>query len=204
MARPRSFDTDAVLLAAERQFRTTGYAGTNLEAICEVTGLGRGSLYAAFGDKHDLFVRTIEGFCTRNESAVAEMLAGPDDTAAGRLRTFLAAAARSGSYDGSRTCMATKFSVELEHRDDVVSKRIARSFEAMRASIAECAAAAQRHGDLDPQADPAQVADLIFTIQRGLDVLSRTADIQTRDKIAENAFAMLPLTRPVPGPDAAG
>lgn len=195
MSRPRSFNTDAVLLAAEQQFRTTGYAGTNVETISEVTGLGRGSLYAAFGDKHDLFVRTVEGFCTRNESAFAKMLAGPDDGALDRLRAFLAAAARTGSDDGSRTCMATKVSVELEHRDKVVSQRIARSFETIRGSIAGCVAAAQRHGDLDPQADPGQVADLIFTIQRGLDVLSRTSDRRTRACIAENAFAMLPLTR---------
>lgn len=199
MARPRSFDADAVLLAAEQQFRATGYAGTNVETISAVTGLGRGSLYAAFGDKHDLFVRTVEGFCARNEAALAKALAGPDDAALGRLRAFLAAAARTGSEDGSLTCMATKASVELEHRDEAVSQRIARSFEAMRGSIAGCVAAAQRHGDLDPRADPRQVADLIFTVQRGLDVLSRTSDCQTRAGIAESAFAMLPLTRPVPG-----
>ncbi|MDI5904921.1 helix-turn-helix domain-containing protein, partial [Streptomyces sp. 12257] len=48
MARPRSFDPDHVLHAAERQFRTTGYNGTSVDDISAATGLGRGSLYAAF------------------------------------------------------------------------------------------------------------------------------------------------------------
>ena len=47
MARPRSFDHDHVLHAAERQFRTTGYNGTSVDDISAATGLGRGSLYAA-------------------------------------------------------------------------------------------------------------------------------------------------------------
>ena len=41
MARPRSFDPDHVLHAAERQFRTTGYNGTSVDDISAATGLGR-------------------------------------------------------------------------------------------------------------------------------------------------------------------
>lgn len=194
MARPRSFDTDAVLVAAERQFRATGYAGTNVETISEITGLGRGSLYAAFGDKHQLFVQALDGFCTRNEAAFAAMLTGPDETALDRIRSFLAAAARAGSDDASPTCMATKFSVELEGRDERARERISRSFETIRHSVAACVSAAQRHGDLDPQGDPQLIADTIFAIQRGLDVLSRSADRQTLAGIADHAFALLPRT----------
>lgn len=192
MARPRSFDADRVLLVAEQQFRAGGYASTSVETISEVTGLGRGSLYAAFGDKHELFVRTIEGFCRRNEAAFAEMLAGPDDTALDRLRAFLVAAKRSETDDESRSCMATKFSVELEDRDEPVTRRIAQSFEAIRESVASCVIAAQRHGDLDRSADPKQIADVLFTVQRGLDVLSRTTDGETLAAVADTAIAMLP------------
>ena len=48
MARPRSFDRDHVLHAAERQFRASGYNGPSVDDISAATGLGRGSLYAAF------------------------------------------------------------------------------------------------------------------------------------------------------------
>ncbi|MFE3271251.1 TetR/AcrR family transcriptional regulator, partial [Streptomyces sp. NPDC059215] len=55
MARPTSYDREAVMAAVERQFRSGGYAGTSVDDIGRAAGLGRGSLYAAFGDKHQLF-----------------------------------------------------------------------------------------------------------------------------------------------------
>jgi AcrR family transcriptional regulator len=63
MARPRSFDRDHVLHAAERQFRTTGYNGTSVDDISAATGLGRGSLYAAFDGKHGVLLQAMAGFC---------------------------------------------------------------------------------------------------------------------------------------------
>jgi len=61
MARPRSFDRDHVLHAAERQFRTTGYNGTSVDDISAATGLGRGSLYATFDGKHGVLLRQDDG-----------------------------------------------------------------------------------------------------------------------------------------------
>ena len=61
MARPRSFDRDHVLHAAERQFRTTGYNGTSVDDLSAATGLGRGSLYAAFDGKHGVLMQAMTG-----------------------------------------------------------------------------------------------------------------------------------------------
>ena len=95
MGRPRSFDTATVLQAVEEQFRATGYAGTSLDDVAAATGLGRGSIYAAFGDKHELFMRSLTEYCERNEASVAAALDGPDDTALERLHAFLRARTRS-------------------------------------------------------------------------------------------------------------
>jgi AcrR family transcriptional regulator len=57
VARPRSFDEDEVLRAVRDQFWSTGYAATSKDDILAPTGLGKGSFYGAFGDKHRLFLR---------------------------------------------------------------------------------------------------------------------------------------------------
>ncbi|MGH8920910.1 MAG: TetR/AcrR family transcriptional regulator, partial [Actinomycetes bacterium] len=57
MARPRKFDEQTVVRAARDQFWRTGYTATSLDDLMAATGLGRASIYAAFGDKHALFVR---------------------------------------------------------------------------------------------------------------------------------------------------
>ena len=58
--RPRSFDPDAVLDKARAVFWNLGYAATSLDDLAAATGLNRPSLYAAFGDKHALYLAALE------------------------------------------------------------------------------------------------------------------------------------------------
>jgi TetR/AcrR family transcriptional repressor of nem operon len=55
MARPREFDTDTVLEAAMTTFWRDGYESASVSDLVTATGVGRASLYNAFGDKHGLF-----------------------------------------------------------------------------------------------------------------------------------------------------
>ena len=55
MARPREFDTDAALDGAIAVFREHGFEGTSAQMLVDAMGIGRQSLYAAFGDKWQLY-----------------------------------------------------------------------------------------------------------------------------------------------------
>ena len=57
---PRSFDPDEVLDKARAVFWNLGYAATSLDDIAAATGLNRPSLYAAFGDKHALYLAALQ------------------------------------------------------------------------------------------------------------------------------------------------
>lgn len=58
MARPRQFDEEEAVRAARDQFWTVGFHGTSIDDLSAATGLGRGSLYAAFGGKRALLSTT--------------------------------------------------------------------------------------------------------------------------------------------------
>jgi TetR/AcrR family transcriptional repressor of nem operon len=196
MGRPRSFDTTSALRAIEDQFRMTGYAGTSLDDVAAATGLGRGSIYAAFGDKHELFMRSLEEFCERNEARVAAVLDGPDETAVSRLHAFLLASAQMGDGGTAQKCMATKFAVELDEQDPEALARVAQSFSVFRRRLRDCVLAAQRHGDVDPSADADVVAGLLYTVTRGLQVMASAGQTaEELEPVAEAAFRSLPLTR---------
>src|ERR1700709_867656 len=62
MVRIREFDTDAAIEAALVTFRDTGYEGTSIQALVEATGVGRGSLYAAFGSKDGLSLQALDRY----------------------------------------------------------------------------------------------------------------------------------------------
>jgi AcrR family transcriptional regulator len=202
MARPRSFDRDHVVRAAERQFRAAGYAGTSVDDIGVATGLGRGSLYAAFGDKHGMLLQAMEGYFTRLERTAVEALSGPDDGALERLHAFLLASVDGVSLAddvppaGDRAaaaCFAGKMALEFGASDPEVERRVKASFAVVETSVAECVRAAQRSGDLDSEADPDDLAWLLLTCARGMDVVGATGQSSRRmAAIAESAFACLP------------
>ncbi|GGN35130.1 TetR family transcriptional regulator [Streptomyces fuscichromogenes] len=182
--------------AVERKFRRTGYAGTSVDDIAKAGGLGRGSLYAAFGDKNTLYLETLSAYCDRNEAGWAAVLDGPDDTALERLRAYLVKSARFVHEDPDGLgCMVTGFVVEGVDHDPRAEARVRQALASIGRSLTECVRAAQRHGDLDPEADAAEVAHLLMAVNRGMEVMARAGlDTAALDRVCDHAFQGLPLT----------
>lgn len=203
MARPPSYIRDEVIHAAERQFRATGYNGTTVDDIAAATGLGRGSLYAAFGDKHGLFLEAMEAYFARLELLATEALAGPDDGALERIHQFLLAAVHGvplgpdvavAESRASTVCFSAKSALELGTTDPGAAQRVNAGLDFVEAVLATCVLAAQRNGDLDPNVDPDELAWLLLTIVRGIDVIGAAGrDSRCLTSIAERAFACLPV-----------
>lgn len=205
MARPRSFDRDHVLHAAERQFRTAGYNGTSVDDISAATGLGRGSLYGAFDGKHGVLLEAMTGYFARLAQGPRKMLDGPDEGALERLHQYLlravhgvplAADVPPASDRAGSACFAAKMALEIGASDPEVKRLASDCFSVVRAAVADCVRAAQRNGDIDPDADPDDLAYLLLTIIRGSDVVGAYGHSPDRlTSIAESAFALLPRPR---------
>lgn len=73
--RPRSFDPDEALDKARAVFWNLGYAATSLDDIAAATGLNRPSLYAAFGDKHALYLAALRRSAREAAGALTQALA---------------------------------------------------------------------------------------------------------------------------------
>jgi AcrR family transcriptional regulator len=202
MARPRSFDHDHVLHAAERQFRTSGYNGTSVDDISDATGLGRGSLYAAFDGKHGVLVQAMAGYHARLARFAPKALEGPDEDALERLHRYLLRAVHGvplardvppAPDRAAATCFAAKMAMEFGSSDPEVRRIANDCFSVMVAAVAECVRGAQRNGDIDPDTDPEELAYLLVTLIRGTDVVGAYGHSRARlTSIAESAFALLP------------
>lgn len=191
--RPRAFDEDKVLSAARDQFWTTGYAGTSMDAIAAATGLGKGSLYGAFGGKRELFHRVFDDHCHATVDAVNCYLGGDDEQAFERLADYLLEHATACAERRHHGCLVAKTTAELTEHDEVVSARSLETFEQVQLALTADLEACQRNGDIDPAADAQQLASLLLTVHRGIEALGKAGiDESTLRGITETALTYLP------------
>src|SRR5215471_18083721 len=73
--RPRAYDPDAALTRAIGSFWKAGYSGTSLDDLSAATGMNRPSLYGAFGDKRDLYLKSLAHYWELSRVAMDEALA---------------------------------------------------------------------------------------------------------------------------------
>jgi TetR/AcrR family transcriptional regulator, transcriptional repressor for nem operon len=172
VARPREFDEAEVLGAARDRFWGAGYAATSLNDLTAATGLGKASLYGAFGDKHALYLRVFDDYIVGAVESVRQALAGDDAGALGRIGTYLRANARS-SAGNPRGCMLARGTSELAGRDEEVAARSARAHGELSRLYVDAVRAAQRAGDLDAAADPEPLGVLLLAVDRGTEALGR-------------------------------
>ncbi|MGP4021296.1 TetR/AcrR family transcriptional regulator [Saccharopolyspora sp. 5N708] len=180
MARPRSFDEQRVVHAVRDQFWNAGYAATSLEDLMRVSGLGKGSLYAAFGDKHQLFLRALRSYTDDSHGYLREALAAAP-RALDALREFVIAPACDPSGSAARRgCLMANTTYELASADPEVLAQAHHTYETTTALVADCVARAQREGDVPADADPTAMARALLAAQQGLVFMGRTGmDIDT-------------------------
>ena len=75
--RPITFDKDTALEAAMLLFWERGYQGTSMAALTRAMGLSPSSIYAAFGDKHDLFSLAAKRYMDSRAQYATKALAKP-------------------------------------------------------------------------------------------------------------------------------
>src|SRR5215813_3002184 len=135
--RPRSFDTEAAVERAMGVFWSRGYHATALPDLLRATRLSRGSLYAAFGDKHSLFLRALDRYIADALTRM-DIELDPRGAPVDGLRAYLAGYVdRTSGANGRRGCLLVATAMELAGPDAEVGRRVANFFKAMEARVAD-------------------------------------------------------------------
>lgn len=192
MPRPREFDEDRVVRAIRDEFWDKGYAATSMDDLLRVSRLGKGSLYGAFGDKRSLFLRVLRAYDDANLLMLRERLA-----AAARgidlVREFvLGSTGDPTGVTARRGCLLANSNAELATSTPDVAAEARRSYDAIATILTAALERAQREGDLDPGADPAETARAVLVAQLGVIALGRTGmDIDVLTRVARSTLARL-------------
>jgi len=186
--RPRSFDTEAAVERAMGVFWSRGYHGTALPDLLRATKLSRGSLYAAFGDKHSLFLLSLDRYIADALARIDVELAPPREPIDG-LRAYLAGyVERTSGANGRRGCLLVATAMELAGQDVEVTRRVAGFFKAMETKVADALSRAKMAGQLADGVEPSSAGRILVCFVEGLRVVGKTAPARATSQATADAL----------------
>lgn len=167
--RPREFCVAAALAAALGVFWQKGYEGSSMADLTGAMGITKPSLYAAFGNKEQLFHKALDLYEAEKLAYTREALLEPTARSVAEHIMRGAIAAQTSSCD-PKGCLgvigATACGAEAESiRADVIKRRASSS-----AALIERFRQAQRDGDLTAGVEPEALAQYLYTILQGMAV----------------------------------
>ena len=173
MARPRKFDEGDVVAAVRDEFWNRGYTATSVDDLSAATGLGKGSLYGAFGDKHSLYLRALDDYIASSLDDVRVSLRDPRYSAYDRLSRHIRGQVKAIVADTRRRgCLMAKSAAELG-ADDTVESRVQRAYSVWRDELAACIKEAQRDGAIAAEQNPRALASTLLAFLRGQEALHK-------------------------------
>ncbi|KCB49863.1 TetR/AcrR family transcriptional regulator [Bordetella hinzii] len=168
MAGVRQFDEERMLEQALAVFWQHGYSNTTMQELASATGVQRGSLYNAYGDKETLFLRVFERYHRYWVESARRVLDVPD--ARDALDGFLDLLIDSLTNETpARSCMSTKTAMGPDIEDPVIRGALNHLLDELEALFARRLAAASGQLRLPPH----DAARLFITATRGLVVIER-------------------------------
>ena len=189
MARLREFDTDEVMEAVINAFWERGYEATSLADLMAVTGLQKGSLYKAFGDKRSLFLKALQAYLDRQYSLIRETLSQPDpQQAIATMFHFLA----DSTSRASKGCFAVNSLMELAPHDPEVAKMLEYQYSRIGTLLEKAIAQGQKTGVFRQDLSVQQLRQLLLVAANGTLASSRAAFFKsTLPDVAESILAVL-------------
>jgi AcrR family transcriptional regulator len=167
--RTRQFDADEALGRALEVFWARGYEGATLPELTRAMGINRPSLYAAFGNKEELFRKALDRYQTGPQAFLSEALTEP--TARAVVEAIFSGFIRmQRDRDRARGCLIVCGALTCGEGAEPVRRELARLRQEAVTALRERFERAVREGDLPEGTDCATLARYIATVLNGLAV----------------------------------
>jgi len=172
MARPREFDRERALERATQVFWAKGYASTSTEDLLAAIGIGRQSLYNAFGDKRALYLEALESYQRATTAGHLKRLNEPASSIAG-IRALLLGLIAEDDELRAMGCMGVGAVSEFGTADPTLVELRAKVGPLVFARLVERLREGQARGEVDPAMDVKEAARFLQMTMTGLQLAAR-------------------------------
>jgi TetR/AcrR family transcriptional regulator, transcriptional repressor for nem operon len=173
VARTKEFEPDRALDSAMDLFWRQGYEATSVHDLLAEMGIGRGSMYDTFGDKHTLFLAALDRFEETRVSRADGILASSASALEGIRRLFETTIEGLVSYEPRRGCLLANTAVELAPHDEEVAGRISRYVRRTEDAFERALVRGRAAGEVPANKDPKALARFLVSTLHGVRVLAR-------------------------------
>jgi TetR/AcrR family transcriptional repressor of nem operon len=178
MARQKEFDRDEVLHKAMEVFWARGYEATSIQSLVKQMGINRQSIYDTFGDKHSLFLQSLDRYREIQSRKVFDVLERPGSVKKNLRQLFEEVVARALSAEGRRGCFVGNSMSELAGRCKATADRTCSSVTLAEKIIRRALERGREQGELSRVRDTRAVARFLYCNLQGLLLLAKA----TRDR----------------------
>ncbi len=172
--RPRAYEPDVALGKALDLFRQSGFAATSLDDLSAATGMNRPSLYGAFGDKRELYMKSYQRYRDEARAKMAEIFRN-DWPVRKQLERIYASALDiylSGE-EGPRGCFTVMTAGSEAVTDPDIRAMVQDALSGLDKAFTVCFRRALEKGELPERADPAVLAQLASATIHSIAVRAR-------------------------------
>jgi TetR/AcrR family transcriptional regulator, copper-responsive repressor len=192
LGRPRQYDPQNALQRAAEAFWDGGFSGTSLDDLSARTGLNRPSLYAAFGDKEALYLKTLKTYMQGRRDIIGAALKAdrPLRQTLGDIYDRMIDRFVEGDH-GARGCYLVGTAATEAVQNPKVREVLKGSLDELDGAFQAAFSAAQTRGELNKQTDPRGLAMMASAVVHTLAFRARSG--QPRAALRALAHAAIEL-----------
>ena len=158
--RPRAYEPDVALGKALDLFRNNGFAATSLDDLSAATGMNRPSLYGAFGDKRELFIKSYQRYRDNARTAMIDIFRSEAPLKQRLARIYAIALDIYAEGESPRGCFTVMTAASEAVADPIIRGMVMEGLAELDKAFATCFRVAKERGELPESADPTTLAQL--------------------------------------------
>src|SRR6202011_1921398 len=158
--RPRAYQPEVALGKALDLFRKGGFAATSLDDLSAATGMNRPSLYGAFGDKRELYIKSYQRYRDDARAAMTEIFREEMPVRKRLQRIYAIALDIYLEGESPRGCFTVMTAASEAVADPGIRAMVLEGFVELDRAFASCFRMAKEKGEISATADPLVLAQL--------------------------------------------
>ena len=189
--RPRLFDVEQALDLAIIVFREKGYYNASISDLSEGMKISSGSIYKAFQDKKNLFIKSFDRYVDLRKRSLQQRLSQEftGRLAIAELLKFYLESAYS--IEGRRGCLVVSSATELQPSDNEISELVTAALERNKHTIQHLVKIGQKDGSINPMHSSEVLSDVLVSMVLGLRVVGKIRDISASEQITLTILRIL-------------